>query len=89
MSAATKRKVWALAMSALYLALIGFGSIPNPYSKAADLFLLGLPLVYLMTLSIMLLWNRARNGHPLENGTLLQRWWRWVTDNYPVSDRPR
>jgi hypothetical protein len=69
MSSTAKRKVTALAITLVYLTLLGLGSARPPYSKAVDLSLLGLHFAYMVTASISLVWNRSKMV-PLDNRRL-------------------
>jgi hypothetical protein len=89
MRAATKRKVTALGITFVYLIVLGLGSVQPQYAKTADLSLLGLHFLYLTTLSIMLLRNRATDSYDPGKETMFKKWWRWTTDDYPTSSRPR
>src|SRR5579862_2539630 len=85
MSPAAKRKATALAIFLSYLAVVGLGSTPTPYSKAADITLLALHLAFIAAASILLVWSRATGRHRSERETILQKYLRWMEDNYPVS----
>jgi len=85
MSPAAKRKVTALAIFLIYLAVVGLGSIGTPYSKAADLALLALHLVFIAALSILLVWSPAAGRDHSNGETIFQKYLRWTEDNYPVS----
>ena len=81
MSPAAKRKVTGLAISFVLFVLIAAGGFRKPYSKIADLVLLGLYFVWLLGGSMARVQDRFLGGRE----TIFRRWRRWLTDDYPAS----
>lgn len=74
-----KRKLIAMAIDLLYIALFWVGFSSTSYSRTADLGLVAISLTCMLVLSAYRLrsWTSGRtDGHGL---------WRWLTDDYPES----
>jgi hypothetical protein len=86
-----KRKVTGLLITFAYLTLLALGSARTSYSKTVDLLLLGLHLIYLVSVSILLIgtWATSRDRHRPGQETLFRKWRRWTTDDYEVPSRSR
>ena len=77
-----RKKAWALAICVLSLTLLGIGVAGKPYAKMFDLAMVTLRLGGIAVLSILVI--REWMFGPRDRESLLRKWRRWFTDDYPA-----
>lgn len=83
-SGPAKRKLAALAINLLVVALLWVGTTHTPYARLAERLFLALYFGWIAVLSV----NRVRDwisGDLWGFHGLRRKYWRWLTDDYPDS----